>query len=92
MDQVRRRLHNHPARGFAVIPSDEAFLKTLSEEVQLLITLMEEGHSYEAAADLTGLRVGTVKSKITRARVKILHMRTKAKTETANSEAAHVQS
>ena len=85
---TRRRINNHPARGFAVLPSDGVFVKTLTGEVQNLLVLRDEGYNYEAIAAQTNMPVGTVKSKLNRARIKILAMRAKAAAKTP--EAAHV--
>jgi len=82
---------NHPAKDFELYPSDEKHLRKLSENAREMLDLATEGLNYGAIADITGTKIGTIKSRINRARTRILKMRAAAKTSETTSEAAHAQ-
>ena len=88
---MRRRINNHPAQDFELFPTDDEHLQKLSDDAREMLELAtNDGLKYRAIADITGAKIGTVKSKINRARTKILQMRAKAKTAAiVQAEAAH---
>jgi len=60
-----------PARqevGLQLAAFDEAFGKLSAEHREVLMLIAVEGFRYEEAAKMTGLSVGTVKSRVSRAR------------------------
>jgi len=88
---MRRRIQNHPAQDFALFPTDDEHLQKLSDDAREMLELAtNDGLKYRAIADITGAKIGTVKSRINRARVKVLEMRAASKTVAiVQAEAAH---
>jgi len=88
----RRRIHNRPAKDFELFPSDEPYLRKLSDDVREILEFATvDGYNYDAIADLTGAKIGTIKSRINRARTQILKMRAAVQTApTTQAEASHV--
>jgi len=84
-----REMKNHPAKEFRLYESDEFYLQKLSDDVRKMLELAtNDGLNYEAIADIMGgLKIGTIKSRLNRARTKILKMRA---SETTQAEAVHV--
>lgn len=82
---------NHPAKDFALYLSDAPHLSKLSEDVREMLELAtNDGLNYGAIADITGAKMGTIKSRINRARTRILKLRAAAaKTSAETSETAH---
>jgi len=83
---------NHPAKDFELYPSDEKHLRKLSENAREILELAtNDGLNYGAIADITGAKMGTIKSRINRARTRILKMRAAAQTAPiTQAEASHV--
>lgn len=71
--------HNNPARGFLLYKSDEPYLARLSPVSRSAIErTTNDGMKYEDLATEQNVSVGTVKSRVHRARARILSMRAKA--------------
>jgi DNA-binding NarL/FixJ family response regulator len=88
---MHRRIKNTPAKDFRLMPSDEEHLSILPRKLRQLLELADEGNRYEDISVLTTTSLGTVKSRINRARTKILHMRAAAKTAAIiHAEETHV--
>lgn len=78
------RPHNNPAKDFLLYQSDEPHLAKLPRFTRALLeSATNDGMSYDAIAKLFDIPLGTVKSRINRARTQILKLRAEAlKTET----------
>jgi RNA polymerase sigma-70 factor (ECF subfamily) len=87
----RRHINNHPAQDFTLFSTDEEHLQKLSSDAREMLELATlDGLAYGTIADLMGVKIGTVKSRINRARVKVLEMRAASKTVAiVQAEAAH---
>lgn len=59
---VRRELSQHLQRGIAALPADQRLILMLSDV---------QGHSYEEIATITNVNIGTVKSRLSRARARL---------------------
>jgi RNA polymerase sigma-70 factor (ECF subfamily) len=66
------------ARDFTFQPSDAPHIARLSKRHAECLALSRGGASYEAMAISLGIPVGTVKSRVHRARAKIVRLRAKA--------------
>jgi DNA-directed RNA polymerase specialized sigma24 family protein len=72
---------NNPAKDFKLYDSDDRHLCKLSKNAREILELAtNEGLNYGAIADITGAKMGTIKSRINRARTRILKMRAAAQT------------
>ena len=71
--------HNNPAKDFLLYPSDLPHLRRLPKFSRALLeSATNDGLSYAAIAAQFDLPMGTVKSRINRARARILNMRATA--------------
>jgi DNA-directed RNA polymerase specialized sigma24 family protein len=65
----------HRLKGLQILPADLATVAALSKQHATVLSAFETHKSYEAMAAEMGLPVGTVKSRLHRARAKLIAKR-----------------
>ena len=74
--RLNQRVQNRPAKNFTLFPSDEDHLRKLDQSTRDILKLAtNEGKDYETISAIAGIPIGTVKSRINRARAKIIELR-----------------
>jgi hypothetical protein len=73
---------------FILLESDEPFFAKIPERMILPLRLAHGGHGYDWIASQLGIPVGTVKSRINRARERIIKMRENAASPPVMQESA----
>lgn len=69
---------------FKLLETDKPFLEKIPEPMAQCLRLLNQGFPYPGIAQDLQVPIGTVKSRINRARAKILHLRAAARTGAAN--------
>jgi RNA polymerase sigma-70 factor (ECF subfamily) len=67
-------VHGEQAGHMDLLDFADAFAKLPEEQREALILIGAEGFSYEEAAEMCGCAVGTIKSRVNRARTKLCEM------------------
>jgi DNA-directed RNA polymerase specialized sigma24 family protein len=64
--------------NFTLYPSDAPHIARLTKEHATVLAMFRENRNYEALAQAIGVPVGTIKSRLNRARAKVVEFRAQA--------------
>lgn len=79
-------MNRQPKEPFVLLGSDEPYLAKIPERLIQPLCLVHAGNSYAFVADQLGVSLGTVKSRINRARERIMVMRAEAAAAAASQQ------